>query len=75
MDGHDDLVTQLADTADRLDELADIADLMGDDAAARRFRSEGSRCRDRAMRILDAAVPPDPGGQTRLGRDPEPPLP
>ena len=48
-----DLVDQLAEAADRLDELAEVAELMGDDGGATRFRRESTRCRDRAMSILD----------------------
>lgn len=43
----------LSGTADRLDELADVAELMGDDATAKRFRSDAAKCRDQAMSILD----------------------
>jgi hypothetical protein len=44
---------RLASTADRLDELAEVAELMGDTGAAQRFRSDGSSCRARAMSLLD----------------------
>lgn len=43
----------LTDAAERLDELADVAELMGDDATAGRFRGDAARCRDRAMALLD----------------------
>ena len=43
----------LTDAAERLDELADVAELMGDDAAASDFRGDAARCRDRAMALLD----------------------
>lgn len=43
----------LATSAERLDELADVAELMGDDPTARRFRDDAARCRDRAMALLD----------------------
>lgn len=61
MEGDRDLVLQLAAAADRLDELADVADLMGDEAGAARFRREGSIARRRALAILDAATPGEPG--------------
>jgi hypothetical protein len=47
-----DVPTLLA-TADRLDELADTADLMGDEGGAQRFRSEARTCRDHALHLLD----------------------
>lgn len=50
-DGRDLLA--LADTADRLDALADTAELMGDDAGADQFRERASTCRLRAMNLLD----------------------
>ncbi len=43
----------LASTADRLDALAETADLMGDDAGAIRFRERAWNCRLRAMQLLD----------------------
>jgi len=43
----------LASTADRLDALADTAELMGDDAGADRIREQASTCRLRAMKLLD----------------------
>ena len=43
----------LARTADRLDALADAADLMGDDDGADRLRDLASTCRLRAMTLLD----------------------
>ena len=43
----------LTDAAERLDELADVAELMGDDPTAQRFRGDAARCRDRAMALLD----------------------
>jgi hypothetical protein len=55
------LVAQLAVAADRLDDLADLAELMGDEAGAVRFRNEGSRCRRRAMTLLDPDPRPGPG--------------
>lgn len=44
---------QLCSRADRFDELADVAELMGDDATAVRFRGDAARCRERAMALLD----------------------
>ena len=46
-------VRALTATAERLDELADVAELMGDDATAAGFRGDAARCRDRAMALLD----------------------
>jgi hypothetical protein len=43
----------LASAADRLDALADTAELMGDEAGADRFRERASSCRMRAMKLLD----------------------
>lgn len=43
----------LSEAADRLDELADVAELMGDDPTAARFRGDAARSRDRAMAVLD----------------------
>jgi len=50
-------VAKLADAATRLEELADVAELMGDDAGAARFRADGSRCREQAMALLDLDPP------------------
>ena len=41
------------ETAERLAELADIADLMGDGDGAARLRRRASVASDRAMRMLD----------------------
>lgn len=49
------IVRDLASTADRLDVLADTAELMGDDAGADRLRMLASDCRARAMAMLDDA--------------------
>jgi hypothetical protein len=43
----------LTSTADRLDALAETAELMGDDAGACRFRERASACRMQAMLLLD----------------------
>jgi hypothetical protein len=45
---------RLAAVADRLDDLAEVAELMDDDAGATRFRAAGARCRARAMAMLDS---------------------
>lgn len=47
------LVADLTDAADRLDELADVAELMGDDAGAVRLRRAGADRRRAAMALLD----------------------
>jgi hypothetical protein len=44
---------RLADLADRLDALAEVADLMGDEAGAARMRSQAAARRLRALRLLD----------------------
>jgi hypothetical protein len=44
---------RFSDDADRFDELAEVAELMGDEPTARRLRSDAARCRDRAMSLLD----------------------
>lgn len=48
-----DAVRMFSGTADRLDELADIAELMGDDPTAVAMRGDAARYRDRAMALLD----------------------
>ena len=47
------IVDDLVATADRLDALAETAELMGDDGGVARFRSEASAMRIRAMTLLD----------------------
>jgi len=42
-----------ARAADRCDELADVADLMGDDATAGELRAEAHRNRMAALRLFD----------------------
>lgn len=44
---------ELVVAADRLEALADTAELMGDDDGAARFRAAASRQRLRAMALLD----------------------
>lgn len=44
---------ELVNAAERLDALADTAELMDDDDGAARFRAGASRCRVRAMELLD----------------------
>jgi hypothetical protein len=44
---------ELVTAADRLEALAEMAELMGDDEGAARFRAEASRQRLRAMALLD----------------------
>jgi hypothetical protein len=51
------VAAQLAAIADRLDSLAEIAELMDDDGSAARFREAGARWRAQAMERLD----PDAG--------------
>jgi hypothetical protein len=46
-------VPALARAADRLDELADAAELMGDPAGATRLRDEARGHRLRALELLD----------------------
>ena len=46
-------IPALARAADRLDELADTADLMGDTAGAVRLRDEARAHRMQAMHLLD----------------------
>jgi len=41
------------DTAERFDELADVAELMDDIDGARRLRGQASAARRRAMHLLD----------------------
>jgi hypothetical protein len=61
---HDPPVQELARTADRLESLADTAELMGDEAGAARFRSGASQCRLQAMALLDGDGPPGPADLT-----------
>ena len=56
-DDADQLIVELAAVADRLASLAESAELMGDEAAAARYRSGASTCRLRAMALLDGADP------------------
>lgn len=44
---------ELVRAADRLEELADTAELMGDDDGAARFRAQASHCRLTAMDRLE----------------------
>jgi hypothetical protein len=46
-------VSTLARSADRFDELADTADLMGDTDSAAAYREQATDCRMRAMTLLD----------------------
>lgn len=39
--------------ADRYDELAEVAELMGDEPTALGLRRDAARCRARAMALLD----------------------
>lgn len=48
-----DASRRLSSAADRLDELAEVAELMGDEPTALRFRGDAERCRDRALALLD----------------------
>lgn len=56
MDAHGSIDRLIAE-ADRLDELADTAELMGDAATAARFHGEALRRRERAMTELDGRRP------------------
>lgn len=51
----DDRLTyeRLTASADRLDSLAEVAELMDDEAGALRFRREAERHRSEAMAMLD----------------------
>lgn len=44
---------RLQASADRADELADTAELMGDAGGAERYRSQAAHCRLAAMDLLD----------------------
>lgn len=52
-DEHRDAATRLSTAADRLDELAEVAELMGDEPTALRYRSDAAGYRDRALGLLD----------------------
>jgi hypothetical protein len=51
-------IAGLAATAERLDGLAETAELMGDPDAAGRLRDAASTARLHAMTLLDDATPP-----------------
>ncbi|MGV3758967.1 MAG: hypothetical protein ACO1PW_05410 [Actinomycetota bacterium] len=53
MPAEPELVAELIAAADRLCELADTAELMGDDAGAQSFRHQAATLRSRAMALLD----------------------
>ena len=51
---HDEArLEQLCSVADRFDDLADTAELMGDEAGAQRFRSAAAARRAIALTMLD----------------------
>ena len=52
-EGRERSVRELEEAAERLDALADTAELMGDDDGASRFRATAARERLRAMALLD----------------------
>jgi hypothetical protein len=52
-EAHRNDVQGRADTADRLDGLADVAELMDDDDGALRLRRQAAELRVAAMRLLD----------------------
>ena len=47
------MASNLARVADRSDDLAEVADLMGDTATAQRLRDRDARYRMEAMGLLD----------------------
>lgn len=47
------LARHLSEAADRFNDLADVAELMGDDAGAARFRAQALSRRMQAMAVLD----------------------
>jgi len=51
----DQAVTDLTAASERLDELADTADLMGDEPGAARLRAAAASRRTAAMSLLDQA--------------------
>jgi len=53
MDADAPIVRTLVTTAERLDSLAEMADLMGDDAGAVRLRRAAANRRLEAMELLD----------------------
>lgn len=53
-------VERRIEAAARLDELAEAAELMGDDAGAARFRGEAAGVRMVAMDLLDSDGPTGP---------------
>jgi hypothetical protein len=46
--------------ADRLDALAETAELMGDEAGSSRLREQATRVRLEAMNLLDTPAPDEP---------------
>ena len=47
------LARHLSEAADRFNDLADVAELMGDDDGAARFRAQALSRRMQAMAVLD----------------------
>ena len=58
---HSRTVRELVRAAERLEELADTAELMGDDDGAERFRGQASQTRLVAMDMLDPSMDRPPG--------------
>ena len=54
--GDENAAARLAAAADRLDELADTAELMGDDVTAIRLREQASRARMEAMNLIPTQI-------------------
>jgi|GEM_PF-3841057 len=54
-----DDVETLSRAADRFDELAEAADLMGDDSGSLRLRQQAERARLDALALLDEPSPRD----------------
>ena len=67
VDGVDPELQRLIAIADRLDDLAEVAELMGDGDGARRWRRSADARREEAVALLDRRPGPEPAN----GPDPD----
>lgn len=57
MSAESELITDMVAAADRLDGMAETAELMDDSANALRFRHQANELRTQAMTLLDPELP------------------